>query len=621
MALTAFSEPFSGSGGASASSQIRAFEPNDLSTREAFLRETVQNAWDARLSEGSSGSIDFSVEWRRVEPAQRAILCDEVFTSVPAEHPGLRSALTRQTLDMIVVSDRGTRGLGGPTNAAVEPERGSKTDYRDFVLDLGREDDKQIGGGTYGIGKAVWFTVSAARTLLIYTQTIVRGRVEPRLIAVASGKAFPRGGQRYTGRHRWGVPTSAAENSIVDPLRNHAARDLALRLGLTELAKDETGTSIAVLDPELFEEETPESAMRATAHAALRWTWPHLVQEDHAGRRAPSIRYRFRAFDEEVLVPDPLSHPETRAFAQAYSLLDEMRKSTEIDTKLVHYETVDMQRPKRRLGELIQVQAVRATDHDHFSGATIALMRKPRFIVKYWTVAVPSSEFEAFGVFVADSDDAVDAIFAKSEPVAHNDWIPEKVKERGKSNPVKLALDKIKESVKRVNGQSQSDRAGAQHSGLPRLAREFAAVLSGGAGVGATRRTASGQRRNPSKPRGAVSVRLSEHVEYVEVGGRELAEFQFTVLGAVEHLSQYEFVAVPWIELGDGSRESEPPTGEAVPEIHSWSVDSGSTPFATGDRAGGGLLPQVSGVVRVALPDAAAVGLRIDTIKLQDASA
>ena len=118
--LSRYSERFAASGGMGARATRRALGAHTLGFWELFLRETLQNSWDARRS--SSGPISFSVGAWTATTAQRTYLRDYVLTEPPS-HLGLEPALEDPALTFLAVSDGDTWGLSGPARADEDPAR------------------------------------------------------------------------------------------------------------------------------------------------------------------------------------------------------------------------------------------------------------------------------------------------------------------------------------------------------------------------------------------------------------------------------------------------------------------------------------------------------------------
>lgn len=130
--LSRHSERFAASGGIGARTTRRALGAHTLGFWELFLRETLQNSWDARQSE--AGPIKFSVDAWNATLGQRAYLRDYLLVD-PPPLLGLDVALEDPGLTLLAVSDTGTWGLSGPTRADLDPSSfpGGRTDFVDLV--------------------------------------------------------------------------------------------------------------------------------------------------------------------------------------------------------------------------------------------------------------------------------------------------------------------------------------------------------------------------------------------------------------------------------------------------------------------------------------------------------
>ena len=201
MVLYLYSEPYHPQGNIDARATRRAIGSlPHLDSWSLFLRETLQNSWDARLD--PDGGVEFSVDAFWLAPEQHEFLRDEVLADLPQGGSDLAEWLERD-FGLLVVSDRGCRGLGGPTRADLSTSGSS--DFVDFVRNVGRAEDKALGGGTYGFGKGVLYGASVCSTIMVFTRTRVAGLLVSRFMAISLGSSFDVSRKRYTGRHWWGV--------------------------------------------------------------------------------------------------------------------------------------------------------------------------------------------------------------------------------------------------------------------------------------------------------------------------------------------------------------------------------------------------------------------------------
>lgn len=502
-----FSEPYNASGNIDARAAGKALGQPRLPHWHIFLRETLQNSWDARLSE--SGTIDFRVEaWTPATEEAEALA--SFFRVTPSEHSFVETASLREFLDeledspVLTVTDRRTRGLGGPTRADRHSEE--STDFVDFVRNVGRDAAKNLGGGTYGFGKGILWRSSCCATVVAYSRTRSGGELVSRLIGICLGAPFyDEDGRRYTGRHWWGVPDA---ETGAEPLTGEMADQWAQRMGFDAFRGDDTGTSLMVLGPVVDDEgQSLQDVMRQIEDAVLWWAWPHLV--DGTAKISMAVER------EEQTLADPDDHPRLKHFTNAY------RRSQEAgETEWPWHSSVLQSPGLGALGSLVwRNYPAPAEESDQYvpdGGVSnhIALMRTPRFIVRYRAVADDPGGQSTAGVFVAADD--WDSSFARSEPVAHDDWSSERLPTvKSQRNPVRIALNRIDQRVKdEIRAGVADPEDGAALSGLTRLASRLGGLV--GAGV-----DARVKERAPSQEGGSGTGGRSTRT--LKVVGAELA--------------------------------------------------------------------------------------------------
>ncbi|TWG93054.1 hypothetical protein L615_006600000130 [Nocardioides sp. J9] len=514
-ALQHFAEPYAPQGNIDARAADRAIGRPQLDPWDVFLRETVQNSWDARLE--PHGPVRYSVDAFWPSPDRVQILKETVFAELP-ESSDLAAFLSggEDTQPFLVVTDTGTKGLGGPTRA--DRVTSDATDFIDFVRNVGRAADKKLGGGTYGFGKGTLWGMSSCATVLIYTKSTYQGAPVSRFIAMGHTDPYSDGALKYTGRHWWG---RSDPDTLIEPVEGVEADELAESLGMSRLRDEATGTSLMVLGPVATDTaETVEAVVRRLASAALWWAWPHMVDG--------SIRFEFTADGADVPVQLPDDHPCLRHFAEAYR---RAKSTTEpVEDWPWNQDVLRMQRPALRLGALAWRRVPRedlaaAPDSPVQISSHVALMRRPRLIVRYLPVREDPNGQGTAGVFVADDD--LNDKFAKAEPVAHDDWSASNMGlPKGTRNPVKRALELIKESFVSAAVNVGAGDGTVVQPGLVRLATAMGDLVLGTG-------DAAFVREKSSSPSGGGSRSLSAKVigsPRLELfGGRAAARFEVEV--------------------------------------------------------------------------------------------
>lgn len=544
--LNRWSEPFGAHGGFHAHSAGQTLGRPDLDHQSLLLRESVQNSWDACTDK--SRGIAFRMDLVELTARQRRVLLDVVLASPPAAlHYERITGADR--VEMLVVTDRRTRGLGGPTRSDVA-EKG-RNDFVGLVRNIGRSQDKTIGGGTYGFGKGILFETSSVGTIVIYTRTRYRNRLQSRFIAVGIGDDYQEGGKPYTGRHWWGRPDPEVG---VEPYLDEEADMYAAALGM-DLLGGETGTSIAVVAPSIGGEPLDRPDVERLAESALEWAWPHMVGEN--GR--PTIRFGFSVRGEDLEVVDPRQHPLYKHYARAYELAVSTTDKNVAGPNKFENEYPDLRarlwglRPKKAAGSLAVARFTpRGLRIDEPKLSKVALMRNPRFVVKYMPVERDPSDLEMAGVFIADP--AVDEEFAKTEPVAHDDWQPVSLGNR-QTSIVKVTLTNIKKMFSDRSAGSVSDRPEERHiKGVSILSEALGDVVSGIDGGGPRIQRPPKPKGPPGSTKKKTPLAHSASVEAVRlrrVNGSTLAEFTVR-LNVAESPLPVRFVAKPKIVLDGG---------------------------------------------------------------------
>lgn len=568
MTLALYRQQYGADGGLDARSADNAIGRTSLGLWDLVLRESLQNSWDARADR--NGHISYYVDEYEMSKDQTRILTKDVFGELPphCRSSHLSNHVFGNRIRVLVISDSGTRGLGGPIRADVSGTRGERRDFVDFVRNLGRSTSKGLEGGTYGLGKGVLYRASQVGLCLVYSQAHCGGAIEPRLIGVSGGDGdYDDGKSRYTGRNWWGVPGA---DGIVDPLVGPSARALAESLGMRIPAREDTGTSIMVIAPEFAGVQNGRDRVATISEAALKWAWPHALDLG----KGPNIQFGFTADGASVPSPQPLDHPVYREFASAYVEGRKRILSPDYESNWqTTFTPIQSKRPKRHLGLLTH----RVSHTPLATGSelenSVALLRDPRMVVKYLPVASQPNAVPIFGVFISAPD--MNTTFAKSEPVTHDDWVYQKAAaEKGAPNPVRISLDNIRETFRNLAAQGAKPGNGVATKGASRVAAALGNLLSGFAGTGA-------EEQPPTVPSGPgtrrprkASVRQVAQASLDLLDGAMVAKYTFALSGGRPGNSLAVRVAAR-VVTESGGNEAESPVNAEIPRFAGWVSSSG----------------------------------------------
>lgn len=538
----------------------RALGKPDLPFWDVFLREALQNSWDARLGD----EIDFGIDAVRFSADAREALRSTVFADgLPSSvEDDLGRFLDSKFPAALIVRDLGTRGLAGPARSdiAINPE--TRTDFRNFVFDIGRNLKRPVGGGTYGFGKGVLYEAGSLRTCLIYTRTEFDGALHDRFIATRVGSDFEYDNRRYTGRHWWG----RTESDAVLPVEGAEAARLAVRLGMA-IPVGSTGTVIAILDPVepgASSKSELDQIMEMMRKAALRWAWPHLAVSPDA----PSIRFSFTLLGERLSVSLD-DEPELQQFAAAYrEALKFQSDQLAALSFQVSADRLPIDPARAKTGVLVVRRALQVEKTGEELDGRVALMRGPRFVVKYVKVQPdPLGQYVA-GVFLVDP--SMEDKFAAAEPVTHDSWARESGGAR--LRPVAWTLTDIQSATDTRVVVPDPRPVESNPRGAAHLSRILGESIMGVGGTGVEKQP--GRKPIPqAKSRWEIRVRMTGDPSPVEIlGHRVVVDFPITVeTRPGVDLSSWRILGEPRIVAEAGGRDGGG-AGREKAEVLGWHV-------------------------------------------------
>ena len=460
--------------GASAAEGIRnQLGRPELDLLTILVRESAQNSWDARQDDTT---VDYRIDLDTLGPTRAPVWRDLLLRGAPTnDQLPLRPALSNAAIRVLTVSDRGTSGLGGPTradSAVVENH-----DFVSFIRNIGEPRDTDLGGGTYGFGKGIFYLMAKSGTVLIHTRCRVRDGFETRLIGCALWKSYTvgegRSGRRFTGRHWWGERTT----DLVEPIRGDAADDVARKLGLRPFSPNETGTTVVIVDPDLDERE-PRAAAQYLADTILWNLWPKMLTRDEGA--PPPMRFSVYVDGAEVPVPDPRETRPVDLFVAAYEAMESSEGNI-----------LESRRPTRPLGRLGVERRFMLPVDSSLAGQTmgigttvhhICLMRTAELVVCYHAGPKPPAEQVSYaGVFRVDP--ALDSFFADAEPPTHDAWRWQSLEGPAKTL-VRQTFTRLKEKMETLVGVNDGVRGTSAEVPLGAASRAFASLVAGAWGIG-----------------------------------------------------------------------------------------------------------------------------------------
>lgn len=216
---------------------LRALQNEETPLLDLLVRESVQNALDA----GRNGdqTLPVSVDFHIREHSLDAIAS----TFGDGINLSKLEKVSRRVPKLLEIRDSGTEGLTGPMSFEhVEPD-GLHGNFLKLVFEIGRTRTDDDAGGSWGLGKTVYFRMGAG-LVIYYSRIRTAEGYEERLVASLvedEGSTERLQSTTQTGIAWWGASDSL--QAITEPEHIHEVLE---RFGAQPFLGDATGTAIII---------------------------------------------------------------------------------------------------------------------------------------------------------------------------------------------------------------------------------------------------------------------------------------------------------------------------------------------------------------------------------------
>ncbi|CAN7487180.1 hypothetical protein [Variovorax paradoxus] len=431
-------------GGATGEAFANTLKSPGMLPEHVLARESIQNSVDAGVE-----SLKVVIKFRArslVNSEKKNFVAAAGLSDIAARAkllelpPNCLSTIDKPKtpLSLLYVEDYNAEGLSGEPH-----DKGSN--FHRLLLSLGDRSKARTArgtGGSYGFGKSVYSSSSAIQTIFAYTRFKgADGNEHTRVFGCGYYASHEIGDDSFSGRAWLGTDEhpDAKGRSIVDPLEDKAADELAAKLGFVPRAQGERGTSILIVDADVN--------MQEIVRGVEDWWWPRLEEN--------KLDVEIWAADGSMVVPRPKKNDALKPFIEAFDLArgrgaakpgQELYKpNAEGGVQLGTCGFVVV--PANSAGGLV-VPPDRCN--------TIALIRAPLMVVAYMPVSELSPP--AVGAYVAPDIEEVDLALKKSEPPAHDRWDPASMNLRDETGQAKklvvAILSRVKAALKRFQSKA-----------------------------------------------------------------------------------------------------------------------------------------------------------------------
>jgi hypothetical protein len=475
---TWWSQPVAAEGSSASEGIRRQLGKPRLEPLTVLVRETAQNSCDAAAGEGD---LDFAIEIRRLAGNKLDNWSQYLLPEPDRSGLGIAAVLGEDPT-VLMISDRGTTGLGGPIRSDEIPLAGERSDFVNFIRNVGERKGGELSGGSYGFGKGILYNLSRCHVIVADSVCTFRGSRQRRLIGAALGDSYQHENRLYTGRHWLG---EVDEEGYPVPLLDDDASDMAQRLGMPGFVDGATGTTVAIVGIDLGHDgdvrRDPERAAQFLVSTMLWNLWPRMLNGRHNRLVCSVNRNGFR-----TQVPDPEELPLLAPFVDAYR---------QIVTDGDYESPLRKQRP-RDVGRFALRYGMAPTWDDEMLSAAApfegrahhcARMRHADLVVDYVPGDAPVNERLQYGAVFRASVDA-DEYFAEAEPPTHDQWVLSGLRGTARG-VVQLANGFIRDKLKSAAAPPVEQSAEPSSEPLGHFAAQFAGVIATAEGESATAST------------------------------------------------------------------------------------------------------------------------------------
>lgn len=411
---------------------LRSLQNKSLPVVDLMVRESLQNSLDATIEGVEKTSVQFTVG--HFDSSTFAGILEEVSEQLISKYP------EEQTF--IAVSDKNTEGLMGDY-LTENRELLDKSNFQKLVFGIGKNQEKDGAGGSWGLGKTSYFRLGAG-IVIYYTRIKVDQGYEERLIAsiIESPKEQ---GRLLTNNERgiaWWGRYEEGSNKILPIINCNEIEEILSIFKLSRYKEDETGTTIILpyVNNKVDESENLQipwydNLEEEINMAVQRWYFPRIMNKAYADTLKNSYL--------EVRVNKIYIHPEFN-FEPTFKIYQEIYtaalqgKSTKADIivkaitlgknalenqkepigyiafKEVSREELQMVSPENKVSGLVYLGVKDENKINNHNSKVIAYCRKPGMVIEYaidtqWSPIeqLPSNNL-LFGFFVPVSKAKLD---------------------------------------------------------------------------------------------------------------------------------------------------------------------------------------------------------------------
>lgn len=478
---------------------LRSLQNTDFSITDIIVRESLQNALDASKPGGDHTFVEYNTG--NFDTSRLNLEFEKISDNLDRVYTG--------EAEFLSISDRNTVGLNGEYDPS-QPDKLAKSNFFKLVFGLGKNQEANGAGGSWGLGKTSYFRIGCG-IVIYYTRIKAEYGYEERLIA--SLIEDPRSEKRLLTDSRrgiawWGEQRGSNRDDFY-PITDHKQIEKFLDIfGLKPYRAEETGTTIIIPYLKEFEQTSSNpwgrNRERALTTAIQRWYAPRILNDEYSKGTGNADLYC-------KVNGDLIGYPEME---QPFGLLRDLytaaltgNANDDIKVEDIRLPRSGMKDNKTNAGRVAFViknlsDAVTnngftyrqyiedADDQTEESFKLVAFARKPGMIVRYdfddkWSKGVkiaddqcliaffvPNSNGKIYEKYRTDKYDTLEQYLRFGEKADHADWFDQ----RDQQNIT--LVDRIKKETARALANAAGSDEDRQVSLVSeKLAHEYAGLL------------------------------------------------------------------------------------------------------------------------------------------------
>ena len=449
-----------------------------------MVREVVQNSWDSAIESNLQIPFEVHFHFKNISSqvksqiietldlkglSDRLRKCEEtnIFNLGLGSSELLRNICRNSEIPLPILEIR-EHGAGGMYGSW------EKTQSKMWMaLCSSGITKKSEGGGSFGYGKGGLIGGTKCRIVIAYScfqSQPDEPDITRRLLGMIYWDTHELENTTYYGMARFGEHSGTSTK----PFENEYADEIAERLGISVRSKDDKsdfGTSFLLLEPSVTAEDLKT--------ASERYWWPALEDRDK------DFDIKITNTEGDTLIPRPMMNSDVKAFVEAYRVAT-IQQDNALEN--IAKKTIAIDYGKKHCGELAITFQKPGWSYPEYTAeenriehvSLIALIRKPRMVVEYLSIA--SGKPYVRGVFVADS--SVDGNLRDTEPKAHDKWQTKSDDVDQESIKIsRLIQDRIKGAVREFRASLKPPTPVTNNYVLPKWDSLIKPIL-GGSGQG-----------------------------------------------------------------------------------------------------------------------------------------